>query len=137
MYQVLKATYQDGVLKPAEDLPLEEQQQVVVIVLPVRSEISPTKSDPERVTTIKEQAATWLTQQPADAVRPPAGLEPAQEQRMDEDIEKILASIRAKAGQLSAKEIAVDIGQALAEIQMIPADEQTRLEAELDALLTK
>lgn len=137
MYQVLKAIYQDGVLKPAEELPFEEQQQVVVIVLPVRSEISPTKSDPERVTTIKEQAATWLTQQPADAVRPPAGLEPTQEQSLDEDIEKILASIRAKAGQLSAKEIAVDIGQALAEIQMIAADELTRLEAELDALLTK
>lgn len=136
MYQVVKATYQDGVLKPVKDLSLEDEQQVVIIVLPVRSETSQAQPDLERVAIIKEQAAAWLIQQPTEAVHPPASLESNQEQRMDEDIESILASIRAKANQLSSEEIAGDIGQALVEAQMIPADEQARLEAELDALLT-
>ena len=30
MYKVVRATYQDGILRPVEDLSLEEEQQVVV-----------------------------------------------------------------------------------------------------------
>jgi predicted DNA-binding antitoxin AbrB/MazE fold protein len=135
MYEVVKAIYQDGVLKPVEDLSLEEQQQVVVIILPVRSEISQAQPDPERVNIIKEQTATWLRQQPAEAIRPPASLEPAQEQHVDQDIEDTLRAIRAS--QLSSEEIAADVSQALVEAQMISAEEQARLEAELDTILAE
>jgi predicted DNA-binding antitoxin AbrB/MazE fold protein len=135
MYKVVKAIYQDGVLKPVEDLSLEEQQQVVVIILPVRSETSQAQPASERITIIKEQTATWLRQQPAKAIRPPASLKPAREQHVDQDIEDTLKAIRTKASQLSPKEIAADISQALVEAEMISAEEQARLETELDTIL--
>jgi UDP-N-acetylglucosamine:LPS N-acetylglucosamine transferase len=78
-----------------------------------------------------------MSQQPADAIRPPARLEQAREQNLDKDFEAALAAIRARANQLSSEEIATDISQALAEIHLIPPDEQARLKAELDALLTE
>jgi predicted DNA-binding antitoxin AbrB/MazE fold protein len=138
MYKVIRATYQDGVLRPVEDLPLEEQQQVVVvIILPARSDTSQAQPSPERVKIVKEQTATWLRQQPDKAVRPPASLKPAQEQRVDQDIEDTLRVIRAKAGQLSSEEIAADVSQALVEAQMISAEELARLEAELDTILAE
>jgi predicted DNA-binding antitoxin AbrB/MazE fold protein len=137
MYKVVKATYQDGVLRPVEDLQLEEQQQVVVIILPVRSDTSQAQPDPERVAIIKERTATWLRQQPAKAIRPPASLEPTQEQHVDQDVEDILRAIRAKASQLSSEEIAADVSQALVEAQMISAEEQARLEAELNTILAE
>ena len=137
MYKVIRATYQDGVLRPVEDLPLEEQQQVVVIILPARSDMSQAQPSPERVAIIKEQTATWLRQQPGKAVRPPASLKPAEEQHVDQDIEDTLRAIRAKAGQLSSEEIAADVSQALVEAQMISAEELVRLEAELDTILAE
>jgi predicted DNA-binding antitoxin AbrB/MazE fold protein len=137
MYKVVKATYLDGVLKPLEDLSLEEEQQVVIIILPAASEISQAQSDLDRMTIIKEQTATWLRQQPAQAVRPPTSLDPSQHQQADQDIEDTLKAIRAKASQMSPEEIAADISQALVEAQMIPAEEQARLEAELDAILAE
>jgi predicted DNA-binding antitoxin AbrB/MazE fold protein len=75
MYRVVKATYQDGVLKPDQDLSLEDQEQVLVIVLPLPSDTPSPSSNLKRVTVLKERAATWLSQQPADAIRPPARLE--------------------------------------------------------------
>jgi predicted DNA-binding antitoxin AbrB/MazE fold protein len=137
MYEVVKAIYQDGVLKPAEDLSLQEQQQVVVIILPARSEISQAQPNPDRATVIREQTATWLRQQPDEAIRPPAPLEPAQEGHIDRDIEDTLKAIRARASRLSSEEIAADVSQALVEAQMIPVEEQARLEADLDTILAE
>jgi predicted DNA-binding antitoxin AbrB/MazE fold protein len=137
MYRVVKATYQDGVLKPIENLSLEEQEQVLVIVVSLSSKTPSPTPGPKRANVLKERAATWLNQQPADAVRPPARLEQAREQSLAEDFEAALAAIRARANQLPSKEIAADISQALTEIQLIPPDEQAQLEAELDAILSR
>ena len=58
MYQVIKAIYQDGVLKPAETLSLENQQQVLVLVLPLSPNPPLPQPDLERVAVLRERAAT-------------------------------------------------------------------------------
>ena len=136
MYQVVRATYRDGVLRPVEDLSLEDEQQVVVIILSATSGALPAQSDFDHTSIIKEQTASWLARQPAQAIRPPVSLDPSQQQT-DQDIEDTLKTIRAKASQISPEEIAADISQALVEAQVIPAEEQARLEAELDAILAE
>jgi len=47
-----------------------------------------------------------------------------------------LNAIRVRAAQLTSQKIVSDISQALVEAEMIPADEQARLESELDSILT-
>jgi predicted DNA-binding antitoxin AbrB/MazE fold protein len=137
MYRIVKATYQDGVLKPAGALPLEDRQQVVVIILPIQSGTSPARPDLNRVAVMKEQTAAWLREQPAESLRPDDSPEADREQSLEDDVENALAAIRAKASQLTPEEIAADVSQALVESQMIPKDERARLEAELDALLAE
>jgi predicted DNA-binding antitoxin AbrB/MazE fold protein len=128
MYQIVKATYQDGLLKPNENLSLEDKQQVLVIILPLQSDVSKSHSSSERVTMLKEQAAIWLSQQSDKAIQPLSS-EPK-----EVSLESILTDIRARASQHTSEEIAADISQALVEAQLIPADERTRLEAELDTI---
>jgi predicted DNA-binding antitoxin AbrB/MazE fold protein len=44
---VVEATYEDGVLKPAEPLPLEEHQQVRVLVYPAGGQAAMPSDDAE------------------------------------------------------------------------------------------
>jgi predicted DNA-binding antitoxin AbrB/MazE fold protein len=135
MRQVVTATYQDGVLKPAWRLPLPEREQVLVIVLSLPQAAPAAGLDLERVAAMQAQAQQWLRQQPPDAVRPPVRLTPAQEHALDERFDTALAEIRARAAQFSPAEIVADVEAALAEAWTLSADERARLNGELDALL--
>jgi predicted DNA-binding antitoxin AbrB/MazE fold protein len=137
MHRVVTATYQNGVLKPAQELPLRDQQQVLIIILPSPETRPSTKPDLERVAALREQANQWLSQQSLDAVRPPLHLEQAQEQALDDGFEAALAEIRARAGQFSTEEIIADVEAALAEVRTLSPDERARLDAELDAVLAE
>lgn len=137
MYQVIKAIYQDGVLKPAETLSLENQQQVLVLVLPLSPNLPLPEPDLERVAVLRERATTWLTEQPSNAVRPPLRLSEAQQLRLDKGFEAALGAIRARTSQISPDEIAADIKQALAETRTLSLEEQVHLEAKLDAFLAE
>jgi predicted DNA-binding antitoxin AbrB/MazE fold protein len=134
---MVTATYENGVLKPAQELPLRDQQQVLVIVLPLPPTSPPAKPDLERVAAMREQADRWLSQQSPDAVRQPLPLTQAQEQALDDSFEVALAEIRARASQFSAEEIVADVEAALAEVRALSSDERARLEAELDAVLAE
>jgi predicted DNA-binding antitoxin AbrB/MazE fold protein len=137
MHRVVTATYQNGVLKPAQELPLRDQQQVLIIILPSPETRPSAKPDLERVAALREQANQWLSQQSLDAVRPPLHLEQAQEQALDDGFEAALAEIRARAGQFSTEEIIADVEAALAEVRTLSPDERARLDAELDAVLAE
>lgn len=137
MRRMVTATYQNGVLKPAQELPLRDQQQVLVIVLPLRRTSLPVKPNLERVAAMREQADRWLSQQPPDAVRPPLRMEQAQEQALDDSFEAALAEIRARASQFSPEEIVADVEAVLAEVRALSSDERARLDAEVDAVLAE
>jgi predicted DNA-binding antitoxin AbrB/MazE fold protein len=137
MHRVVTATYQNGVLKPAQELPLRDQQQVLIVILPSSETRPPAKPNLERVAVMQEQANRWLSQQSPDAVRPPLRLEQAQEQALDDGFEAALAEIRARAGQFSTEEIIADVEAALAEVRTLSPDDRARLDAELDAVLAE
>jgi len=137
MRRMITATYHNGVLKPTEKLPLPDQQEVLIIVLPLPRAVPPARPDLARVAVMREQAATWLRQQPVEAVRPPLRLKQAEEQTLDSDFAAALAAIRARASQFSAEEIIADVEAALAEVQTLSPDERARLDAELDAALAE
>jgi predicted DNA-binding antitoxin AbrB/MazE fold protein len=137
MHRVVTATYQNGVLKPAQELPLHDQQQVLIIILPSPQTRPPAEPNLERVATLREQANQWLSQQSPDAVRPPLHLEQAQEQALDDSFEAALAEIRARASQFSAEEIVADVEAALAEVRTLSPDDRARLDAELNAVLAE
>jgi len=132
MYQVISAIYQDGILKPTHHLPLEEGQQVLLLILPWTK---PTLSQPnqKRVATLRQQATTWLREQPKDAVRPPLRLPEAQERKLDEEFDAVLAAIRKRAKHIRVEEIEADVSQALAEV--LSPSERVWLEAELERCL--
>ncbi|MBM4456466.1 MAG: DUF104 domain-containing protein [Chloroflexi bacterium] len=133
--QIVTATYQDGVLRPARGLGLPERQQVLVVVLPLPQAASTVGPDLERVSAMQAQAQQWLRQQPPDAVRPPLRVTPAQERALDEHFDATLAVIRSRAAQFSPAEIVADVEAALAEASSLSGDERARLSDELDALL--
>jgi predicted DNA-binding antitoxin AbrB/MazE fold protein len=137
MRRVITATYHNGVLKPAQKLTLPDQQQVLIIVLPLPQDVLYTKPDRERVAIMREQADAWLRQQPAAAVRPPLRLKQTQEQAQASGFDTALAAIRARASQFSAEEIVADVEAALAEAQTLSPDERAWLDAELDAALAE
>ena len=137
MHQVVTATYQDSTLRLAQALPLPNQQQVLVIVLPLPEAVPFAKPNLARVAVMREQAAQWLNQQSPDAVRPPLRLSQAQEQKLDADFEAALADIRARASRFSAAEIVADVEAALAEVRSLSHDERSRLDEELDAILAE
>jgi hypothetical protein len=137
MYRIAKMTYQDGVLKSPEALPLEERQQVLVLLLPLPTKARPPQmADPQRMAVLREKAAAWLSQQPADALRPPLALTEMQARGLDEGFDTALMEIRQRASQFDARQIAADVNQALAEVRALSAPEHARLQAELDAFLT-
>ena len=138
MYQVIKATYENGILKPTHHLPLAEQEQVFVVVLPwTKQKYTPTQPNQKRVALLREQAAAWLSQQPKDAVRPPLRLPEAQERKQNKEFDAALAAIRKQAKQISVEEIANDVNQALAEVRTLSPSERVHLETELDKFLAE
>jgi len=137
MRRVVTATYQNGVLKPAQELPLQDQQQVLIVILASPQTRLPVKPNLERVATLREQANQWLGQQFPHAVRPPLRLSQAQEQALDNGFEAALAEIRARASQFSTEEIIADVEAALAEVRTLSPDERAQLDAELDTVLAE
>ena len=137
MHRVVTATYQNGVLKPAQELPLRDQQQVLIVILPSPQARPPAEPNLERVAAMREQANQWLSQQSPDAIRPPLRLTQAQEQALDDGFEAALAKIRARASQFSTEEIAADVETALADVRTLSPEERARLDAELDLVLAE
>jgi predicted DNA-binding antitoxin AbrB/MazE fold protein len=137
MKRVIAATYEDGALKLSEKLPLEDKQEVLVIVVPLTRKEQLSADEQARATRMKEQAEAWLARQPADGVRPPLSLPESRTQELDKAFDAALAAIRARAEQFPAAEIAADVDAALAESRALSADDRARLEAELDAILAQ
>jgi len=78
-----------------------------------------------------------LARQPADGVRPPLSLPESRYQELDAAFDAALAAIRARAEEFPAAEIAADVDAALAESHTLSADDRTRFEAELEAILAQ
>lgn len=131
MKQAISAVYDKGVLRPVQQLPLDDQQEVLLIVLPLKRG-KPPAVDPARVARMQEQTEAWLAQQPADAVR-----EPLVPYRVADDFDAVLAEIRERASRFSEAEIAADVNAALAETRELSPEEREQLDSELDALLAE
>jgi predicted DNA-binding antitoxin AbrB/MazE fold protein len=137
MKRAITATYEDGALKLSEKLPLEDHQEVLVIVVPLSREEQLSADEQERATRLKQRAEVWLARQPANSVRPPLSLPESCSQELDKAFDMALAAIRARAEQFSTAEIAADVDAALVESHALSADDRARLEAELDAILAQ
>ena len=137
MKRAIIATYEDGALKLSEKLPLEDYQEVLVIVVPLPQKEQLSADEQARAARLKQQAEAWLARQPADSVRPPLSLPESRSQELDEAFDAALAAIRASAAQFPTAEIAADVDAALAESRALSADDRARLEAELDAILAQ
>lgn len=134
MATAIIATYENGILKPSEKLPLNEHDQVLVVVVPLtrQSEYAP---DAARVATVREQAQTWLNQQPSNAVREPVTRAPETEQRLNDEFDAALAAIRARARHFDENRILADVEAAIAEVRAMTDAERARLDTELDQVL--
>jgi predicted DNA-binding antitoxin AbrB/MazE fold protein len=137
MKRVITATYEDGALKLSEKLPLEDHQEVLVIVVPLPQKEHLSADEQARADRLKQQTEAWLARQPADSVRPPLSLPESRSQELDEAFDAALAAIRARAEQFPTAEIAADVDAALAESRALSADDRARLEAELDIILAQ
>jgi hypothetical protein len=137
MYNVVKMVYQDGVLRSPEALPFKDRQEVLVLVLPLQTETTQSAANPKRAAQLREQAAIWLAQQPADAVRPPLATAEEDDRRLDDHFETSLAAIRRHAGRFDQREIEADIRLALAESRTLTAAEQRGLDVEVEAFLAE
>lgn len=131
MKQAISAIYDKGVFRPMQQLPLDDQQEVLLIVLPLKRGQRSVVDSP-RVARMQEQMNAWLAQQPADAVR-----EPLVSYRVDDDFDAVLAEIRKRASYFSAAEIAADVDAALAQARTLSPEEREQLDSELDALLAE
>ncbi len=132
MSTAIWAVYEDGVLKPKEKLPLDERAEVLILILPVGE--TPIKApDADRVAALQKEVATWLAQQPADAVREPIAAHPS----VERDFERALAAIRKRASKYSLAQIQADVEAAIAESRDLSPQEQQALDAELAQLLAQ
>lgn len=134
MAKAIVATYENGILKPTERLPLDEHQRVLVVVVPLTSGME-YKPDAARVARMREQVEVWLSQQATDAVREPLALVPETEQHLDDEFDAALAAIRARASRFSEEQIIADVLAAIAEVRSISDEERARLDAELNPVL--
>jgi predicted DNA-binding antitoxin AbrB/MazE fold protein len=138
MKRAITAVYEEGVLKPSEKLPLEEQQEVLVIVVPLpRNEQLLLTDEQARLAQMREQTEAWLAKQPTDAVRPPLSLPQARSRELDDAFDVALTTIRARAAQFSEAEIAADVDVALAETRALSVYDRARLDAELKAIFAE
>jgi predicted DNA-binding antitoxin AbrB/MazE fold protein len=137
MKRAITAIYEEGVLKPSEKLPLEEQQEVLVIVVPLPRNEQLLTDEQARLAQMREQTEAWLAKQPTDAVRPPLSLPQARSRELDDAFDVALTTIRARAAQFSEAEIAADVDAALAETRALSVDDRARLDAELKAIFAE
>lgn len=137
MKRAITAIYEGGVLKPSEKLPLEEQQEVLVIVVPLPRKEQLLTDEQAQLVQMREQTEAWLTKQPTDVVRPPLSLAKARSRELDDAFDATLTAIRARAAQFSEAEIAADVDAALAETHALSIDDRARLDAELEAIFAE
>ena len=135
MYQVIPATYENGVLKPGQALSLPDHQQVLLVIVPVPSSTPTGHFDAESVAAMQEQVDNWLAMQSTEAVRSPALLQPARQASAADELAVIVAKIRAVAGQVERGELVADIEAALAEAQSLSPPEAEGLNTELNLIL--
>ena len=106
----IRATYEDGVLKPNEPINLTEHQEVrLVIVDEVRGE-----AEPARVEAMLKQIETWLAVQPSAAAREPKLFSAAERKRLNDDFDGLLAELRQRSALFTAEEIGDDVDEAVA-----------------------
>jgi hypothetical protein len=134
MANAVIATYEDGLLKPSEKLPLSEHQQVLVVVLSLSPEVE-LNPDPVHVANLREQAETWLSQQPLNTAREPSAISPTTEQRLDLEFNAALTAIRRRAERFDEQRIIADVEKAAAEVHELSDAERARLDQELDDVL--
>lgn len=137
MKRAITAIYEGGVLKPSEKLPLEEQQEVLVIVVPLPRKEQLLTDEQAQLVQMREQTEAWLAKQPTDVVRPPLSLAKARSRELDDAFDATLTAIRARAAQFSEAEIAADVDAALAETHALSIDDRARLDAELEAIFAE
>ncbi|TEU20336.1 MAG: DUF104 domain-containing protein [Anaerolineales bacterium] len=137
MKRAITAIYEGGVLKPSEKLPLEEQQEVLVIVVPLPRKEQLLTDEQAQLAQMREQTEAWLAKQPADVVRPPLSLPQARSRELDDAFDAALTAIRARAAQFSEAEIAADVDAALAETHALSIDDRARLDAELKVIFAE
>jgi predicted DNA-binding antitoxin AbrB/MazE fold protein len=137
MKRAITAIYEGGVLKPSEKLPLEEQQEVLVIVVPLPRKEQLLTDEQARLAQLRERTEAWLAEQPTDAVRPPLSLPQTRSGELDDAFDAALTAIRARAAQFSEAEIAADVDAALAETDALSANDRARLDAELEAIFAE
>jgi len=125
VHQVITATYENGVLKPEPALLLHDQQQVLLVIVPVGASASTHQPDPMRVASMQKQVEAWLKMQPADAIRLPL---PEMEQTT-------LMQEVAAASEVDEDQLLADIEAALAEVRTLSTEEAAALDAELNAIL--
>ena len=121
--KAIRATYEKGFLKPKERLALEENQEVLVFVIPLKSAYDSSK----RLAVMREKVERWLATQPKDAVRPPV-ISPDEP---DPEFEQAIAAIRREASHYSPEEIAADVEAALAEVRELSPEERDLVEKEI------
>jgi predicted DNA-binding antitoxin AbrB/MazE fold protein len=134
MRRVVMATYDKGLLKPAEDLPLADRQRVLLVVVSL-PETNSGASDAERLETMETRVATWLAEQPLDAVRTPLRPSPQRDRQLDARFDAALAAVRKRSAGADPDRIAADIAAALAEARAAPAGLDAELEKALEEWL--
>lgn len=132
MSTTVRAIYEDGVIKPKEKLPLVDHTEVLILILPIEGQ-PVRKPDADRLSVLREEVATWLVQQPAEAVREPV----ATSSSADLDFERALAAIRRRASQHSLAQIRADVEAAIAEARSLSPKERQELDSELTQLLAQ
>ncbi len=131
MANAVLATYENGTLKPSEKLPLNEHQQVLVVVVPLTPEAA-YEPDLARVAKLHEQAETWLRKQPSDAVREPRALSQTTQRSLDSEFDAALAAIRLRSSRFNTEQILADINNAVSQVRTLSKHERARLDAEVE-----
>ena len=137
MKRAITAIYEGGVLKPSEKLPLEEHQEVLVIVVPLPRKEQLLTDEQAQLAQMRQQTEAWLAKQLTDAVRPPLSLPTARSRELDAAFDTALTAIRARAAQFSEADVAADVDAALAETHALSIDDRARLDAELEAIFAE
>ena len=109
------ARYQNGILKPNDPLPLEENQHVQIIVLTQPEEAG--EVDEARLADMRRRANEWLAQQPPDAVQPAPSLSPEEQRAFEAEFDEILRDIRAPNVTFLEEEVMADVAAALAAVR--------------------
>src|SRR5215212_9683864 len=117
MPQVITATYENGVLKPAQALPFHDRQEVLLVIVPVAAPTPTRQPDSAHVAAMQRQVDAWLKRQPAEAIRPPL---PEKEQTLlTQEVTALVSEIRTMmvaTPTVDEAQLLADIEAALAEV---------------------